>query len=505
MRKNNIQKNSCNNRGNHQLIGAVLALILSGAATASDWKITAGIGGTETYTDNVALTPAANKKSDFITTITPSISAKKDGARLKVDVQYSMQNLFYAQDSARNTLFHQLNAHANAVLYEKEVFLDTAASISQTGISPLGASGADNVNATNNLASVYTLTVSPYWIHRFGSTATLNTRYTLSSVTNSTDTFSGSNNSTFSTGLASGSAFGRYSWGLNYSQQTSAYQSRSDVTLATTSASLGYLVTPRLRLTGTVGQESNSFATTTGTTPGGTFWNTAASWSPSIRTSIDLGYGHQFYGSSWNFAFKTRGPHSTWTADYSEGLNTSNNQFASSGLSVTAPTQQRPADVFLFNQNVLTNQVFLSKRFSTAFSWSKGKSDFSLAAFHSRQTTKIDGNTSTVALSLVTTNITNNSDPFLLTNNITQVGLNGSWNWKFSPLISSNVTLGVTRNAFSDLKRTDTTSILQIGLNRQFSTQLTGNVSLRHQARNSDQPASDYTENSLSGSVNYKF
>jgi len=63
----------------------------------------------------------------------------------------------------------------------------------------------------------------------------------------------------------------------------------------------------------------------------------------------------------------------------------------------------------------------------------------------------------------------------------------------------------VTRNSYSDLNRTDTTSSLQLGLNRQFSSDLNGSVSLRHQARSSDQNASDFTENSLSGTVNYKF
>lgn len=490
MKKNQIQKNARNAKY-HQAIGAALSIALSSMATAADWKFTAGVGATETYTDNVALTSSNNKQSDFITSITPTIGVKKEGARLKVDAQYSLQNLFYAQDSTRNNLYHHLNAHANAELLEQEIFLDAAASITQAAISPLGASGTDNVNATNNITNVRTFSLSPYWLHRFGTTAALNVRDTVSSINNGTSTISNSTNNTFSAGLASGSAFGRVSWGLNYSQQHASYQDRSNVTLTTTSASLGYLLTSRMRLTGTVGNESNQFDTNTGTAPGGAFWNTTASWSPSVRTSIDLGYGHHYYGNAWNFAFKTRGPHSTWTADYNEGLNTSNNQFATSALGATSA--QLPVAL---NQNILTNQVFLSKRFSTTFTWTKGKSDFSLSAFHSRQTTQSDGNTSTLI---------NRNDIFLLTNNVNQVGVNGAWNWKFNPRISSNVSLGVTRNSYSDLNRTDTTSTFQLGLNRQFSSDLNGSVSLRHQARSSDQNASDFTENSLSGTVNYKF
>lgn len=499
MKKDQIPKIG-RNTGTQQAIGAVLTLALSGAAAAADWKFTAGVDAKETYTDNVALNASGTKASDFITSITPSFGVKKDGARLKVDAQYALQNLFYVQDSARNSLYHHLNAHAKAELYQQELFLDAAALVSQAVISPLVASGTDNLNATNNIANVRTFTLSPYWVHRFGSTAALNVRDSVSRISNDAGTISNSTNNALTAGLTSGSAFGRVSWGLNYSQQHSAYQNRSNVTLTTTTASLGYLLSARLRLTGAVGNENNQFSTNTGETPGGVFWNTTASWSPSTRTSVDFGFGHHFYGNSWNFAFKTRGPHATWSGDYSESLNTSNNQFATSALLGTTSTQQAVS----LNQNILTNQVFLSKRFSTAFSWTKGKSDFKIDAFHSRQTTQIDQNTNT-SLTLASSSLINNSDIFLSTNNVNQIGVNGSWNWKFNPRISSNVSLGVTRNSYANLNRTDTTSSVQVGLNRKFSADLTGALSLRHQARSSDQNASDFTENSLSGSVNYKF
>ena len=479
-------------------------LTMVSSAAAADWKFTAGVGATETYTDNVSLGTASGQGGDFVTSITPNISAKKDGARLKVDAQYSLQNLFYAKNSANNALYHQLNARANVELLEREFFLDTRAAIAQTAISPLVATGSDNVTATNNIANNRTFSISPYWVHRFGSTAILNVRNTLSYVSNDTAAFSDSNSNTFNAGLTSGSNFGRVSWGLNAVRQNIDFKDRPNVSLSTTSVSLGYLVSPRFRLTETVGKESNRFATTSGTTPGGTFWNTTASWAPSSRTSIDLGFGHRFYGNSWNFAFKTRGRFSTWTSDYSESLNTANDQFANNGAG-TAPVQTQTTNSFLFNQNILTNQVFLSKRFGTAFAWNKGKNAFRLEAFHSTQTTQIDLNTNTVAPSLGSGVLANNNDIFLFTNNFKQVGVSGAWSWKFSPHVSSNVAYGVTRNTFSGLNRTDTTSSLQVGLNRQFSSQLNGNVSLRHQNRDSNQSADSFSENAISGSVNYRF
>ena len=150
--------------GNYRLqqaLGALFALTFVSVASAADWKLTAGVGASETYTDNVALGSSGRQGGDFVTSITPTISAKKDGARLKVDAQYALQNLFYARDSTRNVLFHQLNARAKVELYEREFFLDTFATISQSAISPLGATGSDNVNATNNIANNRSFSISP--------------------------------------------------------------------------------------------------------------------------------------------------------------------------------------------------------------------------------------------------------------------------------------------------------------------------------------------------------
>lgn len=496
MKKNEITSANIGEMG-RKIIATMLALVLSGSAWASDWKLGASVTATETYTDNVTLGATGGSKGDFVTSITPTITAKKDGARLKVDASYSNQNLFYAEDSTRNTTYHQLNAHANAELFENEIFLDTTASISQASISPLGATGVDNTSATGNLTSVRSVTVSPYWIHRFGSTATLNARYAISEVGNSSDAFSGSTNYLTTLSLASGSAFGRVSWGLNFSEQTADYSDRSDVSFTTTSASLGYLVSSRLRITGTVGTENNSYVSSSGAATGGSFWNIAGSWAPSTRTSLDLGFGHHYYGKSWNMAFKTRGVSSDWTADYSESVTTSNTQASAivpTAVSFNIQGVGTISGTLLDPTKIQTNQVFLNKRFGTGFTWKKGKSSISLSAYRSIQEALESGQVSSIL----------NNGAFQNTNTIKQVGFNAGWTWQLTPLMSSSVTGGVSRSSFPDLSREDTTTSLQLGLNRRFSPHLSGSVSLRRQMRDSNQNA-DFTENALTGSVTYTF
>jgi len=524
-------KNTPNNIGDrrHKIVATVLALVLSGSAWSSEWKLGASVTARETYTDNATLGAASGPKSDWITELTPTFTAKKDGARLKVDASYSNQNLFYANDSTRNKTHHQLNARANAELFENEIFLDTSASISQAAISPLGASGVDNTSATGNLTSTQSVTVSPYWIHRFGSAATLNARYTISEVSNSNSALAGSTNSAINLSLASGSAFGRVSWGLNFSEQIADYQDRSDVSFTTTSASLGYLVSSRVKITGTVGATKNSYVSATGAPTGGSFWNTTVSWAPSTRTSLDLGFGHQYYGKTRNMAFKTRGSHSVWTADYAESVSTSNSQAsferdasrAVLGYIVLPSDTTFPGDVYtrtgvlipagtlvpagtellvvgteLFSDptKILSNQTSLIKRFSTGYSWKKGRSGFNVNAYRSIQQALESNQVTSIQI----------NSPFQNSSTIKQVGFSAGWTLELTPLMSSSVTGGLNRSSYPGSGREDTTSNFQVGLNRKFSPKMTGAVSLRHQVRDSNQNAG-YTENALSGSVTYSF
>lgn len=486
-------------------IGATLAFAVAAPAFAADWQFGADVNAGETYTDNVTLAPSGSQQSDWITNVTPSISAIKNGARLKVDVHYAMQNLFYARDSARNTTYHQLNAHANAELFQNELYLDTLASITQAAISPLGSSGVDNTNSTGNVSNVRAFTLSPYWIHRFGTTATANVRYSVSDVRNSSDAISSSTNNTLNLALASGSAFGRVSWGLNHLAQNVNYANRQDVSFLTDSASLGYLITPRIRMTGTVGAEKNSYLSS-GAATQGSFWNVDGAWAPSIRTSLDLGFGHHYYGNTWNMAFKTRGVYSEWNANYSESLTTSNSQ--SSGVTPTTLTQDTtfinssgsgivvPSGYTILDPTqIQSNQVYLSKQFGTGFNWKKGKSGISLRAYHSVLQAQESGQISSLL----------NNGAFQSTNTIKQTGVSAGWTWQLTPLLSSLISVDLSRAIYPDLGRTDNTSYLQLGLNRKFSPKLNGNVSLRRQVRTSTQNASDYTENALTGSVTYKF
>jgi len=497
-------------------LAAVLALPV--CTFASDWKLEAGVTGRETYTDNVALT-STNRQSDFITEVNPFINASKKGARFQADVHYTLQNLFYADQSSRNRTNHQLAAGAKAELYENELFLDANASISQQLTSLLGAVGTDNTSATGNLATVYSVSVSPYWQHRFGSTANLLARYSHSEVSSSGSSFSNSSINAVNASLSSGSAFKDVFWSLAASDQETDYSNRPNVTISTVSGTLGYSITPKLRVNGTVGYDKNQYQSA-GAPIEGSFWTAGASWAPSNRTSLSGSFGERYFGKTYSFAFDHRARTTTWHAAYAQNVTTTSSQFSlpygvstadyldSQLLSLYPDPAERAFMVALITAvyglppvltdrlNLLTNAVYLDKRFDASVAYKTAKTVTTLTLFDAMRESLESGSSSTILFG---------GDIFASTQTVKQRGGAVSWLWRMNPRLSASASFNLSRNSFPTLGRTDTLTAVNLGLTRTFNNKLTGGVSVRHQQRSSNTAGSDFKENAVIGSVSYKF
>ena len=506
-------------------IVAALIAVLPGLASADDWKIDAGVTGKETYTDNVTLS-STTRQSDFITEVNPYIAASKKGGRLEADFRYTMQNLFYADQSTRNRTNHQLAGRAKAELYEKELFLDATASISQQITSLLGPIGADTTSATGNLTDVYTLSLSPYWQHRFGSTANLLARYTHSEVTSGASGLASSSTDGVNATLSSGSAFKDVFWSLDFSDQKINYSSRSDVSFSSVSGTLGYALTPKLRVNGTVGYDKNNYAYTSSGKPEASFWNAGASWAPTNRTSLSGTYGERYFGKTYTFALDHRARSTVWHAAYAQDVTTSNTQaalpYGISGAKYAEYLFNLPEwvaaypdpferlkqvlqtllelhvgarTVVLDQANILTNQVFLNKRFDASVTYSTAKTITTLSIFDAVRESLESQSISTIY----------GLDPLAGSATVKQRGAQVSWLWRMTPRLSANVGLSLSRNSFPEQGRADRITVLNVGLNRTFNHKLNGSVNLRHQQRDSNQAVGDYKENALIGTVNYSF
>lgn len=490
-----------------------VALSLSTSSHAADWKITPSLDLSETYTDNVRLSSSGTEKSDFVTGVSPGISVAGTGSRLKVRMNYTMQNLAHSNESSKITTSHQLSADGNAELIEHLFFLDGKAGVSQQNISLFGPQATDNTNITGNRATVATYSVSPYLRNRFDGIATSELRYTHDEVRTGVGGLSDSKGDGALFSLSSGPAFRKLGWGLHYNKHKSDYSNNPSVETESYSGDLRLIITPKFSLTATKGYEKNNYLSI-GTKPEGDSWTAGFAWTPTARTSLEASTGHRFFGKTRSLAASHRSRNTVWSVNYSEDITTMHSQFlipATKAMDLGALcAAQHPDDPAWCEQfflqtglpttltnaaNYFTNQYFLQKRLQASVVLNSAKSTLILSAFDSLREAQTS---QTMNTSLLIGNLA-------LNDNTKQIGGNAVWSWRFSPRTNVNVSTGYTKSRSISTGIIDTNRTMGLGLTRQFRPKLNGSVNLRHNERDTTQSGGNYRENAITANLHMTF
>lgn len=301
-----------------------LALVLSsGVVYAAEWNNKAGATVSTILTDNVYLSET-NEESDLIPIISPfwNISGEGGGATLNVIGSFDVKDP--GGDQGENNL--NLQAFANAELVDRILFIDARAASSQNAINPLSTSGTNSLGKSDNRTTTQTITLSPYVIGHIKNYADFQARYARSYVTSSEIDNGDTRSSDLDLSLNSGSRFGGLLWGLSATDRTTDAQSGSSTDKSSLSANLGYQLNRNWQVNGLVGEEWTDF-TSNGDT-GGINWELGAVWTPSVRTSIDVGYGRRFSGPTGHLNLSHRSRRSLFTASYSQEITDNSEQLS---------------------------------------------------------------------------------------------------------------------------------------------------------------------------------
>ena len=143
---------------------------------AGDWRTSASVSLTQTFTDNVNLDPDGQRDPALITALTPSVAFSGTGGRvsgaLSAAVTGQYQTLSHSGPSA---LFDVLGT-SSTELVRDQVFVDALGSISQQALSPTTASSTAE-NNDRNLSTVQAYSLSPYWLTSLKGIADIEARY----------------------------------------------------------------------------------------------------------------------------------------------------------------------------------------------------------------------------------------------------------------------------------------------------------------------------------------
>lgn len=496
-------------------------------AQALDWRFAPSVGVSATYSDN-ANQSSSNPEDELSLTATPAFTLTSSGSRrVQASMTYGLSAVTRFGEDNSNDIYHRLGAIGKAELVEDLLFIDGSANVSQNLVSLFGSPADASVNDSNRATtSVYTL--SPHLVKRFGSFATARARYTTGGAIFGDDAANSISNSvtnSLTAGLTSGSRFNDLNWGLNYSiREANNRGATRDSTFERATLSLGYALSRKFRVFATYGEDKNDYLSATDVE--GSSYSAGFGWAPNQRTSVEASAGERYFGRTFSLsgAYRTRA--SNWNIRYYEDVSDISQQLQDQSgrffwvcggqlfetSDFTPPPGQvncvgalagsivsqfytqlglTPADLtpFGLGDASLNNGVYIIKSLNAGWSWRLGpRTSVGISVFDTRRLYQA----------------VNDAE------DMTQ-GISGTVSYRLTPRTTANANLGYTRNSATSVQlgtptnRDDDTASLNLGMFHQFGKDLSGALNYRHQQRDSNIANADFTENSLSASMNMRF
>ena len=498
-------------------LSAALSGLFAGPARAEKWDVVPTLSVSETYTDNISLVQDALKQSDWVTQVIPGISIAATGARLRFNVNYAPEFVYYAEGQRKSQVFQRGNAGANVELAKRLLFIEAGARVDQYDVSLQGPFTTSNINTTGNRATAKTFFLSPYLLGDFGSEARGEARFTYSDWSSDSPTRLPDNEANrVDLRLASGPAYQQFTWDIGYRRETIQYETLQETLTEAITEKVRWLIAPAVGLLGQVGYERYDSGIP-GSVLEGSIWSAGLEWMPTPRTRLAASAGKRFDDDAYNFEFRHRTRLTTWSAGYSEDVTTSRSAFFVPATASTSgvldalflsqfpdpAARQRAVEEFIARTglpssllaplNFFSDQLFLRKRWQ-ASTGLRGVRN-TLAANVFRETREL----------LFAGVIPSGAGGFAASNTIRLTGTSLAWSRPLTARNTWNLDTGYTRSEFLDSHRVDDLAYLRMGLTRQFQRQLSGSLHYRRQQLESRPSAFRYTENSVIANLRMEF
>ena len=288
-------------------------LVCASSTQAAEWRIEPYVRVEESYSTNIGA-DSENEEGGFVTDISPGISIRGTGKRLKLNLDYSPSLLFYHSDSDRNRTDHTLSGNATLEAVENFFFIDTRASISQELLSPTGARPTSNTTDTNNRYEASSYSVTPYIRgYLFGDN-----QYMVRNENTWTDTGDVSSDSGVEelSGIYTNRLIARfdtpipkYGFSLEYDRRHTEEDNAEDVDTEIGRAIFHWRVEQNLIVSARVGYEEDDFGDVQ---RDGDVYGVGLQWNPTPRTTVDGYWEDHYYGSSYSARVEHRRPRSAF-------------------------------------------------------------------------------------------------------------------------------------------------------------------------------------------------
>lgn len=477
------------------------------AASPSGSTVAPRVFLSETITDNAGAS-SLNKKGEQVTEVGAGVRINLNRSRVKTLFDFGLTSVNYAQQTSANRTQRSLASNGSVEAIDNFFFVDFGGSISQQTVSAFGVQSLDNSVFNPNRTEVAAYQISPRWVGQLGSFADYSLR--ISRSVSSSD-FSGSSSLTSTAGFSSKSVSRGLGWTADMSRQDVSFSGGRPTQSNTANAGLTYRASPELLLSSVVGRESNNFTgqeQSSGRTTG-----YRLSWSPSEVTSVTAGWNRRIFGSSHALSMEYRSARTVWrfsdTRDVSEfssgapfGSLGSNYDLFFKQFEAVEPDPTARAllvDAYLAN-NGLSPTAKVAVGLQTAALALQRRQDASVALLGVRDTITL-GLSHSESTRLDT--VSQATDDLLGAGVVTQSSVNLQLAHRLTPEHSLTVFYSASRSGASSTGINSTLKGATVALTGRLSPKSSGSVSVRRTS--SSNSSAQFTENVLSGNINYQF
>jgi uncharacterized protein (PEP-CTERM system associated) len=309
--------------------------------------------------------------------------------------------------------FPKIDANFNTFLIGNWVMLDARGVADQNDIVSVRQSDDTGTGRNGNTNTYYRYSISPYMSRRLAGSTTYNLRYTWSQVINTSDALPNSFRHAVTTGL-NGRSGPRVSWGLTGNYSTTGYDDdlispttgelveRDDVELKNARLKLAYQINRSWQVNGRMGWEWNDFKTVNDNADtGGAAWDIGMRWTPSSRTTVEVGQGDRFFGQTPRIKFKHESKRGVTSGSYDKQLTFQRdlatqdigNQFgdSTSGSGTGFDQNGNALDSFGTNTSLFSTSAILDERLTLRHSHKMRLGLVQFFGSYSQQTRAEDG------------------------------------------------------------------------------------------------------------------
>ncbi|MCK4587853.1 MAG: TIGR03016 family PEP-CTERM system-associated outer membrane protein, partial [Gammaproteobacteria bacterium] len=291
------------------------------ATSAGVWTVAPGLELQETYTDNVELSAPGLEKSEYITSIVPTLGVIGQGGNFEFSLDYRLERLLYSDNAEFDNTYHQLQSMFKSELVDETFFVEMDGRLDQQIIDPQEPVASSNVFVTGNRTNVVGFSVSPYFNTKHSDGSQILIRPTFG--WNKYEDLENLDNkiSRYEFLYQQNRPENNHGWLFRINSTRVDYDNGNKTELGLVNLEGRVRIYRRLNLVAGIGYEDNEYdRIVSQQSIDGSNWTLGLSWRPSRRTSIEMHVGERFFGSTGSFSLNRRGRNSQWNIFYEESV-----------------------------------------------------------------------------------------------------------------------------------------------------------------------------------------